>query len=369
MPFLAILVAFSMNSCKHTDPNDDEETYLQSLVPKGWTVQIVDTATDCVIGDYNKIAVDKNKGVHILYSFENQDGDASLKYAYKPDGGNWTTETITTPDGVLMDLIDLAVSSNKVYVVYQDSWTQQRIHLATKTIGSSSWTDDIIDDKYEARYPNLFINDKDVVFISYTHANEGEYFEIVGGTQQKITDKGDNPTDIVVDKDGVVHIFYTHENELHHIYSNNYTDWTDEVIYTDANNGLQRPDASVDADGNISVALTLDYISNGCKFFYKKYGDTTFSTSTPFNSKFSNGLMNTAVDLSGNQYFTAYSTNDECIFLADKEKDKTDWNTTLLLKSNEYGYGLTNDIVIDKDYGIHISSNGAGLYYLYKEKK
>ena len=379
MPFLAILVAFSLNSCKPENkpdnPDNNDITGLQGLVPNGWQVQIVDSAANCVVGDYNKIAVDKNKGVHLIYTVETQDNDVSLRYAYKPDAGNWTIETITTPDGIATEQMDMAVSSNKVYVIYQDNQANSEIHLTSKSIGSGSWTDQIFDDSYSARYPRLFIDDNDVVFVSYAHSNDGQYFGIVGGTQQKISDESDNPNDIVVDKDGVVHIFYTKHYDLHHIYSNNYTDWTDEVIYTYSDEYLQQPDAAVDTAGNISVAMTLNLISDGCRFFYKKYGETSFSNSIPFNTRFSYGKINMAVDLSGHQYFTAYTMDDDCVFLGDKDANSSKWNSTLLLKSEKYRYGITNDIAIDKDYGIHISSNGGGdiydnkIYYLYKENK
>ena len=378
MPFLAILVAFSLNSCKPDkpdNPDNSDSTGLQGLVPSGWQVQIVDSAANCVVGDYNKIAVDKNNGVHLIYTVETEENDVSLRYAYKPDAGNWTIETITTPDGIATEQMDMAVSSNKVYVIYQDKQDNSEIHLTSKAIGSGSWTDQIFDDSYSARYPRLFIDDNDVVFVSYTHSNDGQYFGIVGGTQQKISDESDNPNDIVVDKDGVVHIFYTKHYDLHHIYSNNYTDWTDEVIYTYSDEYLQQPDATVDTAGNISVAMTLDMVSDGCRFFYKKYGETSFSNSIPVSTRFSYGKINMAVDLSGHQYFTAYTMDDNCVFLGDKDANSSKWNTTLLLKSEKYRYGITNDIAIDKDYGIHISSNGGGniydnkIYYLYKEKK
>ena len=378
MPFLAILVAFGLYSCKHdkpVTPDNRDTSGLQALVPKGWEIQIVDSVADCVVGDYNKIAVDKNKGVHIIYSVETQEDKVSLKYAYKPDGGNWTIETITTPDGIYLDQMDMAVSSNKIYVIYQDNQTNSKLHIASKPIGSGSWSDEIFDDNNVARYPRLFIDKNDVVFVSYTHANYGQYFGIVGGTNQEITDESDDPNDIVVDKDGVVHIFYTHHYTLYHIYSSDYTHWTNDSIYNYSDEYLQQPDATVDTAGNISVAMTLNVLSNGCRFFYKKYGETTFSNSIPFSTIFSYGKINMAVDLSGHQYFSSYTVDDNCLFVGDKDKNSSKWNSTLLLKSNEYRYGLTNDIAIDKDYGVHISANGGGstedniIFYLYKENK
>ena len=378
LPLMAILLVVGVNSCKPEDkpdnPDGGDPTGLQSLVPEGWEVQVVDSVANSIVGEYNKIAVDKNQGVHMLYTVKDENNEILLKYAYKADAENWTVETITTPDGVYMSQMDMAVSSNKIYVIYMDNLNNWRMHITSKAIGSGSWSDEVFDDNSSARYPRLFIDDNDDVFVSYTHANFGQYFGVVGGAHQQISDFSDAPNDIVVDKDGVVHIFYTKHYDLHHIYSNNYTDWTDDVIYTEPDEYLEQPDVAVDTAGNISVAMTINLISSNSRFFYKKYGETSFSNSIPFTTRFSYGKINMAVDLSGHLYFTAHTSDDNCVLLADKEANSAKWNNTLLLKSDEYRYGFTNDIAIDKDYGIHISSNGGNdvddkIYYLYKENK
>ncbi len=377
--FLVMAVAaLFFNACKKEEiqPEDDNQSELSGLVPAGWDIQLVDSAaTGTDVADFNKIAVDKNKGVHILYSVDAQD-DYSLKYAYKPAGGNWSIETLNQTENNfdLYNGADFGITNTEIYIVYTDAQANSQMHIVHKAIGSGSWQYEIFDGNSSARYPSVFVDVDNVVHIAYSHANYGQYYARYGDTGMQITTNGSySHPDIVVDKDGVIHIFYADNNDLFSVYStDNGANWIQNLIYND--DEIEKISATVDTAGNISVGFSMNQLDNNVDFLYKPYGNSNFSVSKTNINRVSRLQFELASDFAGRQYFTTYEYTDlYCLQFSEKDKASSVWKHTLLMKDDNYRYGSVSCVAADKDAGIHISANGASnevsnkLYYLNRE--
>ncbi|MBN2890664.1 MAG: hypothetical protein JXL97_02245 [Bacteroidales bacterium] len=373
-----VILILGFNSCKKEIENPDDNTDttgFSSIIPEGWVAEVVDSLDiDISVADFNKIVVDQNNGVHILYSVE-AENDYSLKYAYKANGGAWQVAVITGIDDYFDFYYgaDIAVTSTDVYVIYVDNVTNSRMHITKKAIGSGTWSDEIFDDNSLARYPNLFVDKNNNVHIGYTHANNGQYYALYGNIGTEISDISSDAGDIVVDKDGVIHIFYSKNYDFRHIYSADGVNWTDEIVYTEPDEYIEHISAAVDTAGNISTGFSMNSLDNNIDFFYKSYGNSDFSFSKTGVVGVSRLQFEVAVDLSGKQYFTTYEYSDNySLQLSEKNNTASNWSHTLLLNDADLRYGSVSSIIIDKDYGIHISSNGESnevsnmLFYLYK---
>jgi len=219
---LIALFAISFNSCDklNIDPENIDTLGLSANLPEGWVAEIVDSVDDAFyLADFNKVLVDENNGVHIIYSIDG-DSDYDLKYAYKPFGGTWQLNDITS--GENFDLYygaDFGITSTTVYVIYSDTESNCRMHIAKMNIGGTTWTDEIFDDNSLSRYPSIFVDKNEVVHIAYTHANYGQYYAQYGNVGTEISDISSSANDMVVDKDGVIHIFYPENYDFHHLYS------------------------------------------------------------------------------------------------------------------------------------------------------
>jgi hypothetical protein len=375
--FLAIAMFLTMfiYSCKDKNNDDDNQNNqdtsgLANILPADWQGEVVDSGSFQISNI--KIAIDKNKGIHILYYAENVN-ENMLKYAYKPIAGTWQIQTVRK--GVECDYFDLGVSSSTVYAVFNDDNENSKLHLSQSAIGSGSWNDNIISDDASDRYPAIFIDNNDKVHISYSRANDWIAYYTIGQDFDTVSKISEAPSDIVVDKFGTIHIFFTQNYDFYHSYSNDGTTWTTEKIYTNTDEYLEKPSAAVDTNGNISVIMSLNMVSNNIEFFYRKYGENNFNHSQLDYSRVGYGNIEICVDLSGKQYFSVYEDGDEfCVLLGEKKNTATKWDYTYLLNDPEYTYGVRSAIAADKDYGLHIAANGTNkvdgkLYYIYREAK
>ncbi len=372
---LMLVLVLSIFSCKPDDDNDDnnsqDTTGLAAIIPADWQAEVVDSVSTEIIS--TKIAVDNNKGVHILYSAGDDKYD--LKYAYKPVAGTWKIQTVYS--GIdKYSRFDLAVSSNNVYAVFVDDESNTKMHLSQMAIGGDAWTDKILSDSHSARYPALFVDKNDKLHISYTLANNGQYYATLDTAGIEVSDLSSSANDIVVDKDGVIHIFVIQHYTLYNVYSSDGISWTQDAVYTYDDEYLQTPSAAVDTAGNISVAISVNQLDDNVLFFYKAYNSNNFMFSKTGGNRVSYDNVELAVDLSGKQYYTTYEYSSHyCVLFAEKDKNASKWTFTNLLNDDDYRYGGDQAIAIDRDYGVHIVANGVSrevenkLYYLYRENK
>ncbi|NPA67955.1 MAG: exo-alpha-sialidase [Chlorobi bacterium] len=379
--FTAILFAVLLNACEkdEIDPVDEQTDNTSSLVPESWDIQIVDSAAvETSLAEFNKIAVDDNKGVHILYSSE-EELKYTLKYAYKPFGGSWTVEILpgTEDNYDISNGADICVTNSEVFVVYNDAQSNEIMYFAHKTIGSGGWITEIYDNNSLSRYPHLFADKNNIVHIVYSHVNYGIYYGQYGQAGHQITDFASyGAKDIVVDKDGTIYVFFNNNDDFYRIYSSdNGTTWSlPTVIFND--DEIEHISAAVDTSGNISVGFSLNQLNDNIDFFYKSYGSTSTIYSKTGLNRVGRLQFELAADLAGRQYFTTYEYSDYyCLQFSEKDRNSSSWSHILLMQDENNRYASCSSVAVDKDAGVHISANGVTdgvsnkLYYLYRENK
>lgn len=102
----------------------------KSIGTTGWTKTTVQG--DMNNSRYPRIAIDKNRGVHICYA---RGGVGDQYYAYRPLNGSFTV-SLLTEDGDANSAITTDDKSN-IYIAYYDN---DNLNYATKTLSASAWT-------------------------------------------------------------------------------------------------------------------------------------------------------------------------------------------------------------------------------------
>lgn len=363
---------FSVNSCKkpNEDPDDNSDTSgLAEIVPEGWQAELVDTA-DFDLGTFNKLAVDQNNGVHIIYTEDPQDNGFKLKYAYKPVGGTWTIEYVT--DLYVEEYSDIAVdANNEVYVIFSDI-NDSGTFIKHKQASGASWTEMTVTDNHAARYPSITIDKNNKIHVSYELANYGMYYaSLEGGSfvESEVNTENSSRNDIVVDKFGVIHIFFAHTDDIYHAYGDG-TNWTTETVTTDAHqDGYGEVSAAIDTMGNINLVYELDATGGG--YAYKAV-DGNWSINPFYSSSVGRVNKQIDVDWDGNQYisFYAYHGSYFCVGFAHKNQSANNWSVEYLFDDSDLRFGYCTSVKVDKDYGLHVLTDGVsgnGIYYAYKE--
>lgn len=370
---MILLSAFLLNfvSCKEDTPddqNDQDSSGFADIMPDGWQAEVVDSS-EFELATFNKIAVDKNNGVHIIYT-KKESSDYFLKYAYKSANGTWEIENIS--DLVVNEYVDITISEdNKVYVVFTDQ-NQSGTFIKYKDIGGSAWQQIVLSNDYRVRYASIITDENNQLHVAYARSSDGTYYAKYDGTDfenEFINDYAESRNEILIDKYGKIHIFAAHNENIYHSVLED-TIWNTSIIISDANyQNYTQLSGAIDTMGNISIVYELDATGGG--FAYK--ADAQNWNIDPFYSS-SVGRISKSIDVDceGTQYITFYASHDlyYCVGYAKKSNTSNNWDVKYLFNDEDLKFGECSSVIIDKDYSVHVSANGVTdekLYYAYYE--
>lgn len=169
-----VLAVFVFTACEKENPEPSEDILLE-----GWNIERVDSIAGAEAGIYNVLAYDADSGIHIAYVVS-QNNNYSLKYAYKPYNGNWTTTEVENP--ISSDIIDISVDNQKnVFIAYRGyapvDNDNERLYIAEKSI-TGSFNSILVDvlgetQNFSARYPSIYADNNDIIHIAFERANYG----------------------------------------------------------------------------------------------------------------------------------------------------------------------------------------------------
>lgn len=250
--FVLSMVLFTFTSCKK-DPIEPEPE------ANPWTFEVVESIPGSQTGLINRVAYDSQGGLHMAYTVLTGT-TSSLRYAYKPLNGSWTTQEICP--SLWYTEIDLAIDpNNKVYIAFEPE-SDEAVHLAVKN--QAGTFDDILvdvlgDANHQGRFPALFADKYGVIHITFERANYGlRYTSYTPGTgfsvAETLTDQySGSVSDLVVDDAGNIHIAYKDDDIILYAYSPvNTSDWEISEIY-------QTVTGSQSYEG---INLVMDHLGN-----------------------------------------------------------------------------------------------------------
>ncbi len=229
-----------------------------------WTTENVDTQDN--VGRDTDIIVDSAGGIHISYFDATHE---SLKYAYRPSGGQWAPETVvdyTCTDTFCMlgRYASIALDSNEnPHIIYYEN-NMGYLEHATKSSGT--WTFETAASVWANEYTSMVANGDDlhISFYSFVGGNL-MYATNAGGTW--ITETAHNSSSdlgkqssIGLDSNGNVHISYydNTEGDLEYV-TNDSGVWVNQTIEDE---GLTGSDSS--------LAITGEQVHIG---YYKQSGN------------------------------------------------------------------------------------------------
>jgi len=344
------------------DPTDNND------VDNKWQIEVVDSIAGSDVGIYNKLAFDADSGVHIAYVVETGT-DYSLKYAYKPYGGSWTT---TEVDNLIDDdIIDIAVDNQKnIYIAYRgydpEDNNNQIMYVAEKSINGTFnkvKVNALGDRSYQARYPAIYVDNNNLIHMSFERANYGMRYtthQFQGGftlAQTIDDDISGSTSDIVIDSQGNKHIIHFHNENVYYSYSAaSDTNWTTTQIATgdEGQNSYEGISLTIDKFENLHASYrfgsTID--DDNVHYLYKSLGSTTWSEEGIGNVGGSSRLDRAiACDTLGNPYILY----DEHFGLKIASKSGASWSHEPIYGGQEYTCGTNFDIEISDKNRAYVS--------------
>ncbi len=200
-----------ITSCEKSDNTTEPET-------NKWSFELVDSIPGSDVGVINRTAYDSQGGLHMAYTVT---PGTSLRYAYKPLNGVWTSTEICPK--LFYAEIDMAIDTlGVVYIAFEPD-TDESIHLAIKN--QDGTFDDILVDvldthNHQGRFPALFADNNGKIHITLDRANYGlRYTSYVPGTGFTAAETIDDiysgsVADLVVDHTGRISIVYQSGSDI-----------------------------------------------------------------------------------------------------------------------------------------------------------
>jgi hypothetical protein len=312
------------------------------------------------------LAYDVDSGVHIAYVVSTKNNNTfSLKYAYKPYNGNWTTTEVENP--ISNDIIDIAVDKQKnVFIVYRGydpaNNNNELMYIAEKSItGSFNKVQvDVMVRNDQARYPAIYADKNDVVHISFERANYGMRYASYGfqGTFTPAEILDDNITssssDIVVDSEGNKHIIHFHGENIYYSYKGNSDNsWTVSQIATGnvGNDSYAGISIAIDRYDNLHAAYRYSSYDNNIHYLYKPSGNSNWQEQGIGNIGGSNRFDRAiACDTLGNPH-VLYDEN----FGLKIASKKGSWSHEAIFGNSSYRCDNNYDIEITDKNRAHVS--------------
>ena len=279
----------SVVSCekKEVDPEDEPPVVNDDK----WETELVDSIAGVDVGIYNMLAFDVDSGIHIAYVVS--EDNYSLKYAYKPYGGNWTVSEVANP--ISDNIIDIAVDKQKnVFIAYRGYETgsdvNERMYIAEKSINGTFnkvQVDVLGDHNHQARYPAIYADNNDIIHLSFERANYGMRYTSYsfGGTFTLVEtlddDASSSCSDIVIDSEGNKHIIHFNGDDVYHSYcANSENTWLVTQITTGDISAASYEGISLAVDQFDNLHASYRYGStsadNNIHYLYKPAGSSTW---------------------------------------------------------------------------------------------
>lgn len=335
-------------------------------VDNKWAIEDVDSISGSEVGIYNKLVFDVDSGIHIAYVVSKD--NYSLKYAYKPYGGDWITTDVD--NSIDDDIIDIAVDNQKnVFIAYRGYNPEDNnntiMYIAEKSINGTFnkvKVNVLGDHSYQARYPAIYADNNNTIHMSFERANYGmrytSYRYQGSFTPVEILDDNlsSSSSDIVVDSQGNKHIIFFNNEKVYYSYSaSSENTWTVTQIATG--------DVSLQSYEGISLAidqfdkLHVSYrygssiSDNNIHYLCKSIGSTTWTEESIGNvggsSRFDRAI---ACDTLGNPH-VLYDEN----FGLKMASKYGDWSYETILGNTDYRCDRNYDIEITDKNRAHVS--------------
>ena len=355
-----ISAVFILTSCEKNEPEVPEVKKFE-----GWEIELVDSIAGAETGVYNMLAYDADSGVHIAY-IVSQNNIYSLKYAYKPYNGNWTTTEVENP--ISSDIIDIAVDNqNNVFIAYRGyaptDNDNERLYIAEKSINGSFNTvmvDVLGEQNFQARYPSIYADKNDVVHIAFERANYGMRYTTYTfqGAFTPVEILDDNITssssDIVVDSEGNKHIAHFNNENVYYSFKG-YSDnsWTVNQIASgdEGNDSYAGINIATDLFDNLHIAYRHSSYDNNIHYLYQVAGSNNWQEQSIGNAGGSNRFDRAlACDTLGNPHVLY----DESYGLKIASK-KGGWSYEAIMGNSDYRCDANYDLEIMDNNRAHAS--------------
>ncbi|NLF43997.1 MAG: hypothetical protein GX587_14990 [Bacteroidales bacterium] len=352
----SIIVFFACKKDKVETPDDNK-------IEK-WEIELIDSITGSDVGRYNMITHDIDSGIHVAYTVT-QNSTISLKYAYKPYGGNWTTVEVANP--ISDDIIDIAVDNQKnVFIAYRGynplDNNNEYIYMAEKSIAGTfnSVMIDVMEYNNQARYTSIYADNNDIIHIAFERANYGMRYSTYSFqgtfTPAEILDDNISPSnsDIVVDSQGNKHIVHFRNDQVYYStcgHADN--NWTVSHIATgeEGNDSYAGINIAIDRFDNLHIAYRHSSYDNNIHHLYKTAGSNTWQEQGIGNAGGSN-RDDRAMDCDtlGNPHILY----DENYGLKIASKTST-WSYDYIFGNSDYRCSSNYDIEITDKNRAHVS--------------
>ena len=311
-----------------------------------WDKSIIDNSATGPVGlGYNcQIVVDKSNGLHVVYTDRD---NKKLKYAYKSDGGTWSTAEIATDASGALASIAIDKDEN-LHIVYQQT-PNGYLQYATKSLSSATWTiTDFGLTGYTLAATETYFNLKTDANngLHLVAANSGgnnflQYFYKsatgiwINTTLDIIQGVGEQP-DIFI-KDDVIHVSYGDYNgKLKYatkpIESGT---WTKETVFTSTS--IYHTAIAVNSSDEIKIVFR-DY-AGGFKCAAKNTDSWSVST---IDEEYA---IYPGIDVSADDIFYSSFSNYGGTGLKLGYSDGTSWATQIIDDADGYNYVQYTDIV------------------------
>lgn len=356
-----ISAVFILTSCEKNEPEAPEVKKLE-----GWEIELVDSIAGAEAGVYNMLAYDADSGIHIAYVVL-QNNIYSLKYAYKPYNGNWTTTEVENP--ISSDVIDISVDNQKnVFIAYRGyapvDNDNERLYIAEKSI-TGSFNSILVDvlgetQNFSARYPSIYADNNDIIHIAFERANYGMRYTTYSfqGMFTPVEILDDNVSgscsDIAVDSEGNKHIAHFNNEKVYYSFKG-YSDnsWTVNQIATGdvANDSYTGINIATDPFDNLHIAYRHSSYDNNIHYLYKAAGSNNWQEQSIGNAGGSNRIDRAmACDTLGNPHILY----DENYGLKIASK-KGGWSNEAIMGNSDYRCDANYDIEIMDNNRTHVS--------------
>jgi len=330
-----------------------------------WAIELVDSIPGSEVGIFNKLVFDVDSGIHIAYVVSGD--NYSLKYAYKPYGGNWTTTDVE--NSIDDDIIDIAVDNQKnVFITYSGYNLEDNnstiMYIAEKSINGTFnkvKVNVLGDHSYQARYPAIYADNNNTIHMSFERANYGMRYTSYRfqGSFTAVETLDDNvsssSSDIVIDNQGNKHIIHFNGDKIYHSdFAPSDTAWTVTHIAT-GNVSCQSYEGislAIDQFNNLHASYRYDgYMDNNVHYLYKTVGSSTWTEEGIGNSDGSSRYDRAiACDTLGNPHVLY----DEDYGLKMASKNGT-WSHEAILGNTDYRCDRNYDIEITDKNRAHVS--------------
>lgn len=356
-----ISAVFILTSCEKNEPEAPEVKKLE-----GWEIELVDSIAGAEAGVYNMLAYDADSGIHIAYVVL-QNNIYSLKYAYKPYNGNWTTTEVENP--ISSDVIDISVDNQKnVFIAYRGyapvDNDNEGLYIAEKSI-TGSFNSILVDvlgetQNFSARYPSIYADNNDIIHIAFERANYGMRYTTYSfqGMFTPVEILDDNVSgscsDIAVDSEGNKHIAHFNNEKVYYSFKG-YSDnsWTVNQIATgdEGNDSYTGINIATDPFDNLHIAYRHSSYDNNIHYLYKAAGSNNWQEQSIGNAGGSNRIDRAmACDTLGNPHILY----DENYGLKIASK-KGGWSNEAIMGNSDYRCDANYDIEIMDNNRTHVS--------------